>query len=1288
MSARVSSQQNTDPWAKAGVMLRASTDPGAPYYFVMITPGNGVNVQYRDGQGNSAQWPAPSIADTTPVYLRADRVGTTFSAYSSHDAVNWTLIPGSVVTIASLSGDILAGPAVTAHNAGATSAATFDFVRVDACPDGWGCADITPSTVPGSQYADSDGWLVQSAGGDIGGIADRFRYVWRRIAGDGSITARLTSQTDTATQAKAGLMYRAGNDPGAPYFLVALTANNGVVVLDRTTTGGGSATLATLAAAALPLYLRVTRTGNAFTASVSPDGALWQDLASATIGGFPTSAELGLAVASADGSATSTATFDTLDTTGAPDPAPAPGTDLATLDTNTAHYTQGSNGQVDVQLYNSPAGVVGPGGWAAGDTTLSPLTATSALAPARVSYSAQVASSSAGAGLTPTASGPTLAALTSEDGVTLSVGLAAAPTPQASGQIHSNTVTYSGAAESSGGSPTTSDLSVRTTASGLDARVVLHSASETGPFVLTLGTDPAETVAQDPGGVIRVTQPVTGYGDDGVSTDVVTQTEYTVQQPLLDDSSTASTAAVATGPATATLTTGTGGPAVSLSVDPAWLTNPNRVFPATLDLPIVTAAASADTRFFGTVNSCAPTAPAVQTRVVVGTLTGCAYHGQAYFDLAQLPADATIVSATLRLYTPAQTTATGVQVAPNAAVAADDPYGDPATDPSAQPPSWASAPLIMTGTTPLAQTGSDGHWQSWDVTGIVSGWLTAGTPNDGFTLTGTGTPVAFASPLGAESDAPAVAPYLDIVYAPAASPPRAFDDTAHGLYGVSGSYAVDAPPAPSVDRNCSRQSACHGNIFPKTVSHPLSGRLLRMSVNIPCSDATNNAGWWNTQGSVTINGQTLGQADRGDSNNSTTSVIAQLLADAYRNNLVPIVTFQMDDQSLSSPQNPNSCDDYLGYKTFSSNDKTVNPNMGAHWQQAMQAFASTVLPEIQTYLTPSHLNLTDKYTYFEIGNEQNVHDPEYYGQLYPDGNNRMTNNYPPLFAAAAQGLNVALQGKVKGYRIMPSGPIEPTAATVAQCTDSKTTPAYLPGIYNYRIAAQALAQANGPHGSGVSYDHLGVAVHPYNYSTPNPDNSGRFGYWRNFYSEYGDAYNGTIYHNRYPGVCRDLGRMLQLWTAPYRGPDGTTHRLPLVFTEDNWSDHPEVTPSRPQPNGTHKLNGTQACSNVDGCEGTYLVDLFTWLDDHRQLYHTDLDAASSPLRVAWYHGADKNEPAVFAHIGQGGLGLYKGEGVQKPFHITFCADRYDPNLADKPPTNQPASVVSTQFQQRQRVPCY
>ena len=51
VSARVRLQQNTGAWAKAGVTMRATTDPGSPYYAVFVTPSNGVAVQYRTTDG-------------------------------------------------------------------------------------------------------------------------------------------------------------------------------------------------------------------------------------------------------------------------------------------------------------------------------------------------------------------------------------------------------------------------------------------------------------------------------------------------------------------------------------------------------------------------------------------------------------------------------------------------------------------------------------------------------------------------------------------------------------------------------------------------------------------------------------------------------------------------------------------------------------------------------------------------------------------------------------------------------------------------------------------------------------------------------------------------------------------------------------------------------------------------------------------------------------------------------------------------------------------------------------
>ena len=51
VTAHVDAQQNTSPWAKAGVMLRATTEPGLPYYAAFITPGNGVAVHGAGPRG-------------------------------------------------------------------------------------------------------------------------------------------------------------------------------------------------------------------------------------------------------------------------------------------------------------------------------------------------------------------------------------------------------------------------------------------------------------------------------------------------------------------------------------------------------------------------------------------------------------------------------------------------------------------------------------------------------------------------------------------------------------------------------------------------------------------------------------------------------------------------------------------------------------------------------------------------------------------------------------------------------------------------------------------------------------------------------------------------------------------------------------------------------------------------------------------------------------------------------------------------------------------------------------
>src|SRR5207245_3927020 len=128
VSARVVSQTNSSASAKAGVMLRQSSDPGSPYYAILVTPGNGIQVQVRKTQGGNTQ-KLTTTAGTVPVYLWVARSGSSYSAYISSDGINWTWVTGSSITL-SMSGPVLAGLAVTSHNASALSTVTFDTVNV------------------------------------------------------------------------------------------------------------------------------------------------------------------------------------------------------------------------------------------------------------------------------------------------------------------------------------------------------------------------------------------------------------------------------------------------------------------------------------------------------------------------------------------------------------------------------------------------------------------------------------------------------------------------------------------------------------------------------------------------------------------------------------------------------------------------------------------------------------------------------------------------------------------------------------------------------------------------------------------------------------------------------------------------------------------------------------------------------------------------------------------------------------------------------------------------------
>ncbi len=324
VTAHITSQQPTDPWAKAGPMIRASTAPGSPYYAALVTPANGIVVQWRTA--TDATTKALPIAGAAPAYLRVGRFTTAgsnpqtfYTAYSSTDGATWTAVPGSTVPL-DMTGALLAGFAITSHHDGVGSAVALDSVAVTAggipppgiCPIDWRCDDVGGATPPGTQSESAGAWTLSGGGGDIWNVADEFHFVSRPMAGDGVFSARVASQTNTDAWAKAGAMVRATTDEDAPYYAIFVSPTNGIVVQWRT--AQGATTSQAGVAGGTPTYLRINRTGTTFSAATSADGGTWTTVPGSNISLPSLSGSLlaGMAVTSHDVNASSTVVMDSV----------------------------------------------------------------------------------------------------------------------------------------------------------------------------------------------------------------------------------------------------------------------------------------------------------------------------------------------------------------------------------------------------------------------------------------------------------------------------------------------------------------------------------------------------------------------------------------------------------------------------------------------------------------------------------------------------------------------------------------------------------------------------------------------------------------------------------------------------------------------------------------------------------------------------------------------------------------------------------------------------------------
>ncbi|WP_159077094.1 fibronectin type III domain-containing protein [Halococcoides cellulosivorans] len=184
IAVRVDSIENTDEFAKAGLMVRESTAADAANVMVRRMP-DATSVQWRSSAGASTASTTSSEGEgeseisggtTQMAWQRLVRSGDTIRAYVSENGQEWTLFADLSV---GLGDEVVAGLAVTSHSTGTLCAAEFssfsgvtlssndDLGSVDTSGSVDAPEDSGPGPIDGRTPTDPDGdGLYEDVNGD------------------------------------------------------------------------------------------------------------------------------------------------------------------------------------------------------------------------------------------------------------------------------------------------------------------------------------------------------------------------------------------------------------------------------------------------------------------------------------------------------------------------------------------------------------------------------------------------------------------------------------------------------------------------------------------------------------------------------------------------------------------------------------------------------------------------------------------------------------------------------------------------------------------------------------------------------------------------------------------------------------------------------------------------------------------------------------------------------------------------------------------------------------------
>ena len=303
ITAQYPSQDASNPYAKVGVMIRLTTDPGSPHVILDVRPTGDIEFMTRA----TPDGPTTYIAGTTARgYLHLVRAnGTVTGIVCPFDSSNCQTV-GSVNFP---TGMALVGAIATSHDPTVLNHGFFaaNMPTVSTVPSPFASYDVGDVGLRGAGFFQNNNqFTVEGAGADIWGTSDSYHLVAAPMRGSGYISATVFSESGTDTFAKAGVMI-GGGSPSAPTVILDIRPNGEVEFMARTSAGASMQFIGGMSDR-LPVQLKIQRDVNTFTGFTSHDGHDFTYIGSIDVE-MPTDPSAGLAVTSHDRASLNSATF-------------------------------------------------------------------------------------------------------------------------------------------------------------------------------------------------------------------------------------------------------------------------------------------------------------------------------------------------------------------------------------------------------------------------------------------------------------------------------------------------------------------------------------------------------------------------------------------------------------------------------------------------------------------------------------------------------------------------------------------------------------------------------------------------------------------------------------------------------------------------------------------------------------------------------------------------------------------------------------------------------------------